>query len=341
VIRWAHRRDAARLTWAALAALAVAVVPACSDDENRLTVYSGRTPELILPLLEDFSDESGIGIDFRSGDSGELALLIDTEGDRSPADVFLSQSPGAVGFLDSAGRLETLGDDVLDLVPADDHAADGSWVGLSGRVRVLVYNTELVDEADLPASVFELTEPEYAGRLAVAPPNASFQDFVTAMRLEVGDDATLDWLEGLAANDVETYPNNVSIVEAVGRGEVEMGLVNHYYNEQALAEDPGLPSENYVFPAGDLGSLLLVTAASVVDTTDQQADAEALIRFLLSEDAQRYFSEETKEYPLAAGVEPDESLPPFDTATATRVAFDELSGLERTEELIDQSGIDD
>jgi iron(III) transport system substrate-binding protein len=341
VLRWVRRRDAARLAWVALVALAVAVVPACSDDENRLTVYSGRTPELILPLLEDFSDESGIGIDFRSGDSGELALLIDTEGDRSPADVFLSQSPGAVGFLDSAGRLETLGDDVLDLVPADDHAADGSWVGLSGRVRVLVYNTELVDEADLPASVFELTEPEYAGRLAVAPPNASFQDFVTAMRLEVGDDATLDWLEGLAANDVETYPNNVSIVEAVGRGEVEMGLVNHYYNEQALAEDPGLPSENYVFPAGDLGSLLLVTAASVVDTTDQQADAEALIRFLLSEDAQRYFSEETKEYPLAAGVEPDESLPPFDTATATRVAFDELSGLERTEELIDQSGIDD
>src|SRR5918995_266389 len=127
----------------------VAAAPvACGGDEDRLVVYSGRTSNLIGPLLEDFADESGISIDVRYDDSANLALLIDEEGDRTPADVFVSQSPGAVGYLDAAGRLSPLPDEVVGLVPEGDAAADKGWVGLSGRVRTLVYNTDLVDEAD-------------------------------------------------------------------------------------------------------------------------------------------------------------------------------------------------
>jgi iron(III) transport system substrate-binding protein len=317
--------------------LVAAGASACSSRGDRLTVYSGRTEDLIGPLLEEFAEENDLRIDVRYGDSGELAQLIDTEGDDSPADLFISQSPGAVAFLDQADRLQGLDEALLDAVPADDHAADGSWVGLTARVRVLVYNTELVDPAELPESVFDLVDPVYRDDLGVAPSNGSFQDFVTAMRLDDGDDATLAWLEGLAANDARTYPNNVSIVEAVGRGEVRFGLVNHYYNERARAEDPSVASENHFFPDGDLGGLVLVTAASVLDTADQVDDAEALIEFLLEEDAQRYFAEETMEYPLAAVVEPTAELPPL---AGTRVPFDELSDLARTEELIDESGIE-
>jgi iron(III) transport system substrate-binding protein len=160
------------------------------------------------------------------------------------------------------------------------------------------------------------------------------------MRVDRGDDETLEWLEGMAANDARPYPNNVSIVEAVGRGEIRLGLVNHYYNEQAQAEDPSVPSENYFFPEGDLGGLLLVTAASVLDTSDHAEDGERLIRFLLESEAQEYFAEETKEYPLAAGVEPSGDLPPFDTLGVTRVPFDDLADLAATEQLIDQSGIE-
>ena len=205
---------------------------------------------------------------------------------------------------------------------------------------MLVYNTDEVDPATLPESVFDLTEPQYRGQVGVAPPNGSFQDFVTAMRLETGDDETLGWLEGMAANDAVPYPNNVSIVEAVGRGEILYGIVNHYYNERARAEDPNVPSENYFFSEGDLGSLLLVTAASVVGTSDQRDVAEDLIGFLLTADAQEYFSEETKEYPLAAGVEPSSDLPSLDDIGVTRIPFDDLGDLARTEELIDQSGIE-
>jgi iron(III) transport system substrate-binding protein len=335
-----HRRLAAAT--AVLLGLGASLA-ACSTgggDDGRLVVYSGRTSNLIGPLLDRFSEESGVGVDVRYDDSANLALLVDEEGDRTPADVFISQSPGAVGYLDEGGHLTTLPDDVLGLVPEGDAADDGRWVGLSGRVRTLVYNTDLVDPATLPDSVLDLTSEEYAGQVAVAPTNGSFQDFVTVLRLQVGEDEARSFLEGLAANDSPTYGNNTAIVEAVGRGEVPMGLVNHYYAFVARDEDPDLPVENHFFPAGDYGSTLLVTAASVLEGTDQGDAAEQLVEFLLSEESQSYFSEETFEYPLADGAEANAALPPFDDISTTRVDLSELGGgLEATTELIDASGL--
>jgi iron(III) transport system substrate-binding protein len=332
-----------RATVGALAALVLATpaLGACSSGgDDRLVVYSGRTENLVGPLLEDFSEETGVGIDVRYGDSADLALLVDEEGDRTPADVFISQSPGAVGYLDAAGRLRELPADVIDLVPEGDAAADGGWVGLSGRVRTLVYNTDLVEAADLPASVLDLTGPEYAGRVALAPTNGSFQDFVTVLRDELGDDEAQAWLDGMAAGDPPTFDNNTAIVEAVARGEVPMGLVNHYYAFRALAEDPDLPVENHYFPDGDYGSTLLVTAASIVDGTDSGDDAERLVEFLLSDEAQTFFSEETFEFPLAGDATPNPALPPFEEISKTRVDLDELGGgLEATTAMIDESGL--
>ncbi len=225
----------------------------CSDREA-LTIYSGRTESLVGPLLERFSDETGTAVDVRYGDTADLALLLAEEGDRTPADVFFSQSPGAAAYLDTEGLLGTLPQDVLDLVDARFHASDGHWVGVSGRQRVLVYNRDMVEQADLPDSVFDLTAPEYRGRVGLAPSNGSFQDFVTAMRTLEGEDRAAAWLRAMADNDSPTYANNNAIVEAVGRGEIPMGLVNHYYNERFLAEDPSLPSRNHTLSDGDIGT---------------------------------------------------------------------------------------
>lgn len=310
---------------------------------DRLTIYSGRQQELISSLLNDFSDETGIGIDVRYGDSADLALLIDEEGDRSPADVFLSQSPGAVGFLDAKDRLEALPAGVLDRVESRFRSPDGRWVGISGRVRVLVYNTETVSPSDLPQSVFDLTDSRYQGKVGVAPTNASFQDFVTAMRELVGDDRTQAWLRGMDANGSPTYANNIAIVEAVGRGEIPFGLVNHYYNEEVKAQNPDAPSANYLFPNGDLGSLVLVTAASVLDSAgDKKQDAERFVRFLLTRQAQEFYARETKEYPLAAGVAPTvEDLPSLAEIQSPNLDLSSLGGeLTRTKELIEQSGLE-
>jgi iron(III) transport system substrate-binding protein len=327
------------------AALAAGVLGACSSGGggDRLTIYSGRQQELISPLLKDFSEETGVAIDVRYGDSADLALLVDEEGDRSPADVFLAQSPGAVGFLDSKGRLVELPASTLDEVDARFRSPGGRWVGISGRVRVLVYNTANVNPSDLPQSVFDLTQPRFRGKVGVAPTNASFQDFVTAMRELAGDDRTLEWLRGMEANGSPTYANNIAIVEAVGRGEIPFGLVNHYYNEEVKADDPDAPSANYLFPNADIGSLVLVTAAGVLDTAgDRKADAERFVDFLLTRKAQEFYAKETLEYPLASGVAPVvEDLPALAEIQSPGIDLSRLGGqLTRTKELIEQSGLE-
>jgi len=321
--------------------LAVVATACGGGGGDRLTVYSGRTQNLIGPLLESFAEETGIGVDVRYGQSADLALLIDQEGENSPADIFISQSPGAVGFLAGRDRLAPISGAILDLVDPRFKSSEGLWVGLSGRIRVLVYNQEMVDPSDLPSSVFDVVDPRYQGQVAVAPTNGSFQDFVTAMRELHGDDVTLEWLEGLVANDSPTYANNTAIVQAVADGEVPMGLVNHYYNYRFQAEDPDTPSRNHIFGGGDVGALLIVTAAGVLDTADNPDHAERLLEYLLSEEAQTFFSQETFEYPLAAEVSPALELPPLSQIETPAYDIRGLGGgLTRTKELIDLSGLE-
>jgi iron(III) transport system substrate-binding protein len=334
-----------RVICAVAVLLALAFVAACGGDsgnasEGSVTIYSGRTQNLVEPILERFAEETGIDVKVRYGQSADLALLIDEEGDSSPADLFLSQSPGSVGYLDAKGRLGQLPQDVLDLVPDGLHAGDGSWVGLSGRKRVLVYSTKL-NESTLPKSVFDLTKPEWKGRVGIAPPNASFQDFVTAMRNAKGDDVTKQWLKGIADNDAFTFANNNAIVAAVDRGEIDVGLVNHYYLYQALAENPSFKAKNHDFAPDDLGSLLIVTAAAVLKNSKHKDESAQLAKFLLSEEAQRFFSDQTFEYPLAKGVSASKVLPPIDFRAAESIDFDKLGGdLESTRKMIRDAGLE-
>lgn len=300
-----------------LATLATAIgmvaAAGCGGDRDALTIYTGRTESLVAPLLEEFSEEHDVAIDVRYGDTNDLALLIGTEGDRSPADVFWGQSPGATAYLAGRDLLAPLPEDLLARVAPGFEDDDGRWVGVSGRQRVLVYNADLVDEADLPGSVHDLTAPAYRGKVGIAPSNGSFQDFVTAMRQLEGEEEAKAWLEGMAANDSPTYANNNAIVEAVGRGEIPFGLVNHYYNHRFLEEDPGLPSRNHRFDAGDVGGLVIPSSASVLAGSDDQEGARRFIAFLLEREAQEYFAEETFEYPLAEGVPAAGDVPPLRT----------------------------
>jgi iron(III) transport system substrate-binding protein len=325
---------------AVLAALVlVAALAACDGGRDPLTIYSGRDEALIGPLLEQFAEANDVDIDVRYGETADLALLIAEEGDNTPADVFLSQSPGAVGFLANEGLLGRLSADELSAVDARFESDDGRWIGLSARQRVLVYNEELLDEADLPESVLDLTDETYSGDVALAPTNGSFQDFVTAMRQIEGEDVAAQWLSDMQANGSPTYADNSSIVDAVARGEVPMGLVNHYYNFRKLEEDPDAPSRNYVFPNGDVGSLLIASTASIMAGTDKQDEAGMFIDFLLSDDAQQFYSDETFEYPLTEGVEPSADLPPLDSLETPDIDLNDLGSLQETARLIEESGL--
>ena len=311
-----------------------------TDGGGTVTIYSGRNEDLMASVLEDFTAETGIDVEVRYDESDILAALIAEEGDASPADIFLSQSPGAVGFLDQAGMLADLPESILELVPATVRDDDGRWIGVSGRQRVLVYHPDRVAADELPTTITEMTDPSWKGRLGVAPANGSFQDFVTAMRFEMGDDATLAWLEGLATNEAVSYAKNSAIVEAVARGEVDAGLVNHYYNFRAIDEDPDHPALNHQFADDDLGSLLIVTGAAKLASSDNEA-ADTLLTWLLSEQAQRYFADETFEYPLVDGIAPAAAIPEASFFDVGSLDLEELEGgLSATRDLISQAGFD-
>jgi iron(III) transport system substrate-binding protein len=320
--------------------MALVLVACGSGDQETLTVYSGRSENLVAPLLEMFTEQTGIEVAVRYNSSSDLALLVELEGDLSPADVFISQSPGALGFLDQLGVLDQLDPGVLALVAPEHRSDDGRWVGLSGRVRVLVYNKNLVSVEDLPTSIFDLTDPVFAGQVAVAPANGSFQDFVTALRFRAGEEATAEWLAAMAANEAPTYANNSAIVQAVGLGAVPMGLVNHYYNHRAVAEDPGVASVNHYFDEGDVGSVIIVTGAAVLNSSEHSEAANELVAFLLSPEAQGFFAQETFEYPLLPGIDTAGGVPTLSQVRSTSYDISSLEGgLERTLEMIHDSGL--
>ena len=275
---------------------------ASATEAVELTIYSGRNENLVGPLLTRYQEMSGVTVNVRYGGTAELAATIMEEGQNSPADVFFGQDAGALGALALAGRFTQLPAEILVRVDPRFHISAGNWVGTSGRARVFVYNTEMLSEEDVPNDIWALTDPKWKGKVGWAPTNGSFQAFVTALRELEGEERAREWLEAMIANDTRVYAKNTPIVEATGRGEIELGLVNHYYLYRFLAEDPNFMAKNHHPSAGDAGSMINVAGVGILDTAKDQAAAEAFVAFLLSNEAQNYFSEETNEYPLVAGV---------------------------------------
>ena len=268
-----------------------------------------------------------------------MAATILEEGTNSPADLFYGQDAGALGALARTGRCIELPDDITQQVDGRFVSPSNQWVGTSGRARVLVYNTESLSESDLPASIFDLTDEEWQSRVGWAPTNGSFQAFVTAMRVNAGEEATRDWLEGMIANDVQVYPKNTPIVEAAGKGEIDVGLVNHYYLFRFLAEDPNFTAANFYFPAGDVGAMINVAGACVIDTSEQPSRAQDLLVFLLSDQAQQYFSDETNEYPLAKGeISINPALKPLADIDTPEFNLGDLEDLQGTLDLLQEVG---
>ena len=284
----------------AASACTVLTVPA-AEDTRSLVIYSGRNENLVGPLLEQFAEESGIEVRVRYGNTAGMAATILEEGDNSPADIYYGQDAGALGALSRAGRFRNLPAEVTSQVNSNYVSDDQTWVGTSLRARVLVYNTEELQETDLPDDIWALTEEEWRGRVGWAPTNGSFQAFVTALRVLQGENQAEAWLEAMMANDVQVYPKNTPIVAATGAGEISVGLVNHYYLLRFKAEDPDFPAANYHFRGAGPGSMVNVAGVGIVNSCANCEAAEEFVRFLLSESAQAYFLDTTHEYPVTEG----------------------------------------
>lgn len=304
-------------------------------------VYSGRAEELVAPLFEEFTAHTGIPVEVRYGDTAELAAQIIEEGDASPADLYFGQDAGALGALDTAGQCAPLPAAVAETVPAVYRAADGNWTGITGRARVIAYDSSAVSPDEVPTSVFELTDPKWKGQVAIAPTNGSFQAFVTAMRVSAGDDATRAWLQGLVDNDVQLYEKNNLIRDAVDAGEVQLGLINHYYWYQKAAEvgEDAMNVQLAFTEPGDPGTLVNVAGACVIAPSDNQDGANELLTWMLTDEIQQWFVENTFEYPLTPGVAGPAGVPAIEEVQGPDVPLAELEDLPGTLQMLQDVGL--
>lgn len=315
------------------------VAPSASAS-GTVTIYSGRSEELVGPLIEDFSAATGVETKVEYAGTTDLAATILEEGEASPADVFFAQDAGALGAVAAEGRLAPLPSETLRKVDDRFVSDDGLWVGVSGRARVVIYDTRTLKESDLPTSIKGFTDPAWKGRIGWAPTNASLQSFVTAFRVLEGDDAARAWLEGIQANEPKVYDGNDAVLAAVAAGEIEVGFVNHYYLMRQLAEQgESYPVRNHFLPGGDPGSLVNVAGAAILSTAPNAAGAQAFVDFLLTEQSQTYFAEETHEYPLVRGVAANPALPALTEIQSPDIDLSDLADLEGTLDLMQQAGV--
>jgi iron(III) transport system substrate-binding protein len=305
-----------------------------------LTVYCGRNEVRVRPLLDTIGAAIGVDIQVRYSSTTELAATILEEGENSPADVFFVQDGGALGILADAGVLAPLPNNILSTVEPRFHSRTGLWVGTSARARVLAYSTDNVAPDVLPESVTGLVDSVWEGRIGWTPSHTNFQTFVTAFRLLEGEEAARDWLIAMRDNGTVSYDGHDQVIRAILSGELDAGLVNHYYKHEIKVElGDEAPLENHYFSNGDVGSLVNIAGAAILASAANRPQAEAFIGYLLSPPAQSYFAETIIEYPLVAGIDVPDDLLPLDEIESPAVDLDDLADLRRTVELLTDLGL--
>ena len=333
---------------AALAVLAAMAGLSAQEGAGRdaattsLTIYSGRDQQFVKPLYDRFTELTGIELKVRYGDSATLAATLLEEGSNSPADIFFAQDAGALGAVAGEGRLQVLPESLLRRVPKRFRAPGRRWVGVTGRARVVAYNTDVLSARQLPTTIWGYTQPRWKDKVGLPPTNASFQAFVTAMRLRVGDDRTRDWLVALRENGVRSYPSNSRVLDAVANREIQVGLVNHYYLYQLKEQRPTAPVANHFLRTRrDPGALINVAGAGIVTASKNRQAAVRFLTFLLSRGIQRFFAQTPgrAEYPLIRGVRARAGLPSLQSIEGAKVNLGALGRhLPRTLELLNEVG---
>lgn len=315
------------------------VADPCIDAEGSITVYSGRNENLVGALYTQFTEETGIAVEARFGDSGELAGQILTEGGSSPADVFFSQDAGALGAVAQAGLFGRIGEAQLSRVSEAFRSEEGLWIGTSGRVRVVIYNPELITNP--PTSIDDINDPTLKGKIGFAPTNASWQSFVTALRILRGEDGARSWLEAFKSNDPVAYEKNGAVRDAVNAGEVALGLVNHYYLYEKIAAEgaDSVVALNQFLAPGDPGGLVNVAGTGVLSSSDNPQAAACFVSYLVSDAGQTYFVTKSYEYPLVEGIEPFEGLPTLESLDPPSIDLSDLSSIADTQELLADVGL--
>jgi iron(III) transport system substrate-binding protein len=303
--------------------------PAWSADS--LIVYSGRAERLIQPVLDAFQNHTGIEVTMLTGSSTQLINRLQAEGPRTQADVFITNDAGT---LERARELKLLRPlqmpEINKSIPSTFRATDNSWIGLSGRIWILVFNTNKVSPTNLH-SILDLAKPEWKGKIAIPQASSEYlQTGVSVIRALKGDAVTKQFLRGLKTNaGTFVYGKNRQIVDAVARGEVSVGVVNHYYIYRHLAKHPDAPIAPLLTDQEEHGMGMVMNAAGIGITSHATHvdSAKRLVQFLISPIGQQMFAEQNKEYPLNSDVKADSAIPQRETFHVASVPLTRLAEL--------------
>ncbi len=298
------------------AAIEAAVDAALAEEKaevgGSLVIYSGRKESLVSDVITAFAEETGVSVEVRYAKSAALAGTIALEGAISPADVFLSQDPVSLGIVAKEGLFDVLPQNILDNVPKWAVDQRGYWVGTSGRSRALVVDTRDVMDSELPKDIYGLNDEKFRGRLGLAPTNSSFIAMVSCMIEQDGEEKVAEWLTAINDLGYTEYPKNSPQVAAADAGELDIGMINHYYTLRTLAENGDSPIKNVFLDSG-CGAMVMPAGAGILSSSQNKTAAMAFIEYLHSNSAQEHFTNTVFEFPLVAGVTPNELLPSIDT----------------------------
>jgi iron(III) transport system substrate-binding protein len=311
------------------------------ESADAIVLYNGQHPQLTNALIQAFTRESHISVSVRTADGIVLADQILQEGGSSPADVYLTENSPELMNLEAHRLLAKLPADILDQIPARERSPAGDWVGVALRISSLAYDPALVSSSQLPRSALQLAQPQWKGRIAVAPTDSDFPPVVGAIIATDGRRAAANWLDGIKRN-AQTYQDEEGVVAAVNRGDVATGIVNQYYWYRLRLEvgDNGIHSRLYYFPDHDPGSIENVSGAAVLASSKHRPAAEALVRFITSAAGQRILATSYDfEYPARPGIPPNAALPAVNSIYPDTLSPAALGTDQTAVQLIEQAGL--
>jgi iron(III) transport system substrate-binding protein len=307
-----------------------------------ITLYNGQHEQTTDALVSAFEKVTGVHVRVRSDDEDVLTQQIEQEGSKSPADVFFTENTPPLVALDEMGLLSAVDGSALAAVSSQYRASDHDWVGVSARVSVLVYNTRDLSPSQLPKSVLDLADPRWKGKLDIAPSETDFQPIVTSVAADIGDAATVKWLEALKANaGSHQDPDNETLVANVNKGDTQLGVINHYYWYRLRDElgQSGMHSALAYFAPHDDGYLLDVSGAAVLKSSRHQRAAQALVDFLVSKQGEQALaSSDSWEYPIGSQVI-NPALPPLSSLQPKPFSLDRIGDGSTAVKLLQQAGL--
>jgi iron(III) transport system substrate-binding protein len=311
---------------------------------EKLVVYSGRSERLIKPVLAAFQAKTGIQVELLSSGTTELVNRLQAEGDRTPADVFITNDAGSLERARELKLLRPLNMPEVDrAIPSEFRAPDNSWIGISGRFWIVVYNTQQVKPGQI-TSLFDLADPRWKDKIAI--PNAGseyLQAGVSIIKATYGDERTKQFLTGLKTNaGSQVYQKSSQIVEAVAKGQAAAGIVNHYYIYRHLAAQPTAPIAALMPDQEEagMGAIMNVAGVGIIRHTRHIDSAKHLVEYLVAEAGQRFFAELNKEYPLGPAVQADSALVDRQSFRVAMIPLARLAELrEPTITLIEEVGL--